>query len=235
MMQLVGFVLSVLVFVICVASLEHEYVYENSEKVERHVLNHGHIVRCRFCFCGHMAMTRARHHCPGNRELVECADKNRKCYRCSCKLRDISTPSVDEENSASASAVSVMEVAASASVTPSGSASVSISVSPSASSSASPSPSVSPLVCTNTIRAGKGGVSVFSLEVGKKSGSIVLKYTTNIALERFSISYDGDLSYNLPSNLQGVIDVHFRGSSSVMRISIVAMDGTAWQTSMMCS
>ena len=64
-------------------------VEENPVFSEHHVIKHTHKVRCRNCYCGGTGYQEAKHHCPANREVVPCDSEFEKCYRCSCRRREV--------------------------------------------------------------------------------------------------------------------------------------------------
>lgn len=135
---------------------------------------------------------RARHHCAGDRQLLRCVHHNRQCYRCSCHLRDVTSPQVaqggflehghhDDRRGASTS--------------------------PSAPPSASPSPSLSaecapPLCATYS--------------------PFILRYATQHRFSRFAVRYAGHITYQLPTRLRATLHIRYSGASSVMRLCISA-------------
>lgn len=228
-------------------SLANSIVAEKQLNVaDRHILRHKHVIRCRYCFCGHGALGRARHHCPGDRELLECIDVARVCYRCSCGLREVETPEIeleeeddDEDNHDSSmnnESNSKMNISPLASSSPSVSASMSVSSTPSVSMSVSASASA--LVeaqCRAIVRNGEGGVTSFGVEVGASFGRLVMRYTTDEVFDSFSVSYNGDLSYTLPSSTSGIVIVEFSGSSNMLRVRLVAKADTRWEITIECA
>lgn len=186
------------------------------QTVSRHVWNHNHVIRCQHCFCGHRAFQQARHHCAGDRELVRCVDSNRVCYRCNCHRRNVSSPRMGEEGFLEDEHHHDDHEA---------------SHTPTPLPSPYPREVNAPRRC-GTLREGGPGVSIFSTDLRRQSGALVLRYTTDEKFSRFAVLYAGDISYEMPTQHSGTLHIRYSGASSVMRLWISA--SSHWQILIVC-